>query len=488
MNSKIRSSYQLIAMVLVLGIIGLAQQILAGRILTPEFGNSVYTWGSIIGVFMTALSLGYHFGGKFSQYVNERILHICVLIVSMSCIIQGFYGTSIVSFFGAFALAPQYGVLLAVTFLFGPSVFVIGMFSPFAIELSTETKKGKASGKIFTIDTIGSIIGAFGATFVLIPLISVSHSFFFLAILGLVVLGFVSRHKLGVLLTIALVIFLFMLSSTDSYRGDGVYFNQDSTYQNVEVFDSEGVRFLYLDNHPQSAMFLSDITEDAFPYSWYFDVPFLFTNISQALFVGAGGFTGPRDFSSLGITVTAVELDPVVVDVGKKFFLVNDTMMNIVVSDGREYLRNTDTKYDVIILDAFRKDKIPFHLATQEFYQLVYDSLAEDGVMYTNIIGYVEGRNSDFFRTSLKTISSVFLNTYAFAVNPENPLANQNIQIIATKSGPLLSKDELLKLNDERTMVNVSRLIPSLYENVPLEDVIILTDEYAPVDELILVE
>ena len=48
------------------GMAGLAMQILAGRLLAPSFGSSVYTWGSIIGVFMVTLSLGYYFGDRKS--------------------------------------------------------------------------------------------------------------------------------------------------------------------------------------------------------------------------------------------------------------------------------------------------------------------------------------------------------------------------------------------------------------------------------------
>ncbi|MBS3759899.1 MAG: fused MFS/spermidine synthase, partial [Halodesulfurarchaeum sp.] len=50
--------------VLVSGVASMGLEILAGRMIAPEFGSSIYTWGSIIGVFLAALSLGYARGGR----------------------------------------------------------------------------------------------------------------------------------------------------------------------------------------------------------------------------------------------------------------------------------------------------------------------------------------------------------------------------------------------------------------------------------------
>ena len=48
------------AAVFVSGVTSMGLEILAGRIIAPQFGSSIYTWGTIIGVFLAALSLGYH--------------------------------------------------------------------------------------------------------------------------------------------------------------------------------------------------------------------------------------------------------------------------------------------------------------------------------------------------------------------------------------------------------------------------------------------
>jgi spermidine synthase len=89
-----------------------------------------------------------------------------------------------------------------------------------------------------------------------------------------------------------------------------------------------------------------------------------------ALFNGLGGGAAPkriwRDFGD--VEVTTVELDPDVVDAAYRWFaLPRDERLPVVVGDGRRYLRETDGRWDVIVVDAFYADGVPFHLTTLEF-------------------------------------------------------------------------------------------------------------------------
>ena len=49
------------------GAIVMALEIATSRILTPVFGSTIYTWGSLIGVILSGLSLGYFLGGKIAD-------------------------------------------------------------------------------------------------------------------------------------------------------------------------------------------------------------------------------------------------------------------------------------------------------------------------------------------------------------------------------------------------------------------------------------
>ena len=112
------------------------------------------------------------------------------------------------------------------------------------------------------------------------------------------------------------------------------------------------------------------------------------------LFVGLGGGSAPkriwRDFPAIDLQVA--ELDPEVVDVAYKYFaLPRSPRLAVDVEDGRRYLQKNEQRWDVIVLDAYYSDSIPFHLATREFMRLVRDRLTPGGIVVANVIGALEG-------------------------------------------------------------------------------------------------
>ena len=105
--------------------------------------------------------------------------------------------------------------------------------------------------------------------------------------------------------------------------------------------------------------------ETRFPYTDYFDLGLAYNpDARNILFVGLGGASAPkriwRDFPSLDLQVA--ELDPVVVDVARQYFGMPDSpRLKVAVEDGRRYLQRNEQRYDVIALDAYFSDSIPFH-------------------------------------------------------------------------------------------------------------------------------
>jgi spermidine synthase len=83
--------------------------------------------------------------------------------------------------------------------------------------------------------------------------------------------------------------------------------------------------------------------------------------------------------------------------------------LNIYNDDARHFLAKTSNqKYDIIILDAFSKNYVPFHLMTLQYYQLLYNKLTKpNGVIVSNQVGSLEGDRSNLYRAAYKTISQV---------------------------------------------------------------------------------
>jgi spermidine synthase len=103
-------------------------------------------------------------------------------------------------------------------------------------------------------------------------------------------------------------------------------------------------------------------------------------------------------------TIDTVELDPGVIDAAKKYFGIRETSkLRYLENDGRVFLNRNKELYDLIIVDAFTGSYIPFHLMTKEFYRLVRDRLAPNGVAAYNILP-----GTKLYDSSLLTFKTVF--------------------------------------------------------------------------------
>jgi spermidine synthase len=134
----------------------------------------------------------------------------------------------------------------------------------------------------------------------------------------------------------------------------------------------------------------------------------------------------------------SVELDPVVVEVARRFFgFAPDARQHVVIKDGREYLRGlpTEAPYDVILLDAYRAGGIPLHLCTREFYAECRAVLAPAGVIATNLQAA-----TPLYDAARKTFAASFRYTAVF------PLLGGNVVVIG-------SDTERLRRNDLRERV-----------------------------------
>jgi spermidine synthase len=143
----------------------------------------------------------------------------------------------------------------------------------------------------------------------------------------------------------------------------------------------------------------------------------------RVLVVGLGGGTIPMFLRKYypGLWIDAVEIDPDVVDVAKRYFgFVEDAKMRAHVADGRRFIEQCRQPYDVIFLDAFGCDNVPFHLATQEFLVAVRRATAPNGV----VVGNIWSRGSNPLHDSMiRTYQEVFDELYILGV----PLAGNEI-------------------------------------------------------------
>jgi len=467
--------------VFISGIVSMGIEILAGRVLAPEFGSTIYTWGSIIGVSLLALSLGYIRGGRTAKQATLQSLDSLLIISAVYIIFLTVFGDELLTLLSAFPVSPQYAAILPVLILFGPPTYFLGFISPYAVELSSKEEKGEASGHFYALGTIGSIIGAFGTTFVLIPWFAVSTIYVFFACLSVTPLirNWSSWRSYSIVI---FAVIGYFVAGTTVTPGNTIY-EINTPYQDLRVSEEEGVRTLYLDGQQQSAMYINNTTAYPWTYTRYFHIPFLLSDsIDNVLFVGGGGFSGPKRFVEEGVSVDVVELDQGVIDTAKTYFNVSESNnLQIHTGDGRDFLQRTNKTFDVVFLDAYRKYKVPFHLTTKEFITRIYEKTTPTGMVFSNVIGTSSGPGSEFSRAQYKTINSVFDTTYYFPTSDVN--VAQNIEIIGTKQ-PRITQRELLRRNQDYTRMDLSTEIQQL-QQPNTSDVPILQDDYAPVESLL---
>jgi len=202
-------------------------------------------------------------------------------------------------------------------------------------------------------------------------------------------------------------------------------------------------------------MYLDAPFETDFDYPGYLHLPVaVVPDAKRVLVIGLGGATVVkrmwRDYPQMSID--AVELDPYVVELASTHFaLPDDERINVHVGDGRAFLAASSELFDIIIVDAFDDEHVPYPLLTEEFHRLVLDHLSPDGAIAYNMHGSVTGERSRPFRRLYRTLRTTFGQVWPFVVRLSrggSPGSHSEIIIVATNSA--LTTDELLERIESR--------------------------------------
>lgn len=209
----------------------------------------------------------------------------------------------------------------------------------------------------------------------------------------------------------------------------------------------------------------------------------------RLLVLGLGGGVIPREmrhyFPTLEIDVA--EIDEAILPIATKYFgFKTDEKLKVHEVDGRVFVKrqrklNPVPKYDIIILDAFSGDYIPFHLMTKEFLEELKGLLSENGVVVANVF-----YTNQLFAAEFKTFLEVFGRCQAYyGVDSGNAML-----VSLAPAIPLLTKEEAVsKAADVQKKVGLSfdlvRIAGMLNtEQKPNDSVKVLTDDRAPVNQL----
>lgn len=484
------------------GAVLMGLEIVGSRVLAPYFGSSVYVWGSLISIFLAALSLGYYLGGVAAdRRPRAGVLAVVLASSGVLILLLPVVSRPILEAFAAWDLGPRASPLLASVVLFVLPSLLLGMTSPFAIKLAATdlATVGNTAGVLYAISTAGSIAGTLLTAFVLIPAMGVRAILYTLGAALLAFAVLLSRQAGRVARPVAAVMVLLVLVATASAQSGAsrVVLQKDSVYHRILVHDEGAWRYLRFDRSLQGGMWLKDPTVSPLRYTDYVHLAWLFTPaIRRMLVVGLGAGSVPKRFLQdyPEVDVESVELDPVVVEISRQYFAVTEHPRHrIAVQDGRQYVRRAAGSYDLIIMDAYFAEGIPFHLVTREFLRQVKARLTPNGVVVANVVGALGGSNSKLFRSIYKTYAAEFSGRVLFPVSfsaGKEEETTRTVLLFAT-ARPGVTRDALgarldMLLREKRISELVTRsFLRDYYDRpIPTADVPLLTDDYAPVDIL----
>lgn len=390
------------------GMTSLAAEFGASRLLQMRFSSINLVWATIIGLILVYLAVGYAIGGRWADRSPRAGTMYAILA-------WGGFTLGLVPFVAqpvlvAAATASDQlnlgimaGAFLSTLVLFSVPVTLLAMISPFAIRISLAdaAHAGDVAGRLYSISTVGSVLGAFLPSLLLFPIIGTSRTIlvFGMATLAIALLGLVLTQgwKKSLPFWLMLLALGLILALGDFHVKDtpGQVYETESDYNYIEVLKQGDYTYLRLNDgqgvhseyHP-TELFYGGPWEQFLVGPLFNPPPFdAQTQVKRIAIIGLAAGTTARQATAVygPIPIDGYEIDPKIVEVGRTYFGMTMPNLDVHLTDGRWGLEHSPYRYDIIAVDAYRPPYIPPNLTTREFFQICAEHLTETGVLVVNI-------------------------------------------------------------------------------------------------------
>lgn len=410
------------------GLASLGAEVIALRRLLPHVGSSILVTAPTIALFLLALALGYHAGGKLVHRVRQRLATNFILSAALIGLGMSRQGSD-----ALFQLAgPDLGWGLFVAGLLGPVAYWLGQTVPALTQWMVETRVEERSGNALFWSTLGSVLGALIFSLGLMNWWSVSGAVWsctMVLLAGAFLLRPPSagrRERLGPLLLLITVggMSTWLLvghkpfespyadydvrSFSSSLEGEGhaffvngspasIHFNKAGSQAAGDAADSGQQAEPPTDN-PTPARYVRHVRQIL--------IDDLGLENESILVLGAGGFS-LSEFEQKN-RYTYVDIDPGIQKIAEEHFLKHPARGRFIAADARQFVRHSLPQWKVVFVDVFSSQMaIPRHLLVREFWREVNGALNPDGIVIINLI-LDSGLKSDYARHLLATIESVW--------------------------------------------------------------------------------
>jgi spermidine synthase len=496
------------------GFVTISTQVAWTRMLTMIVGSSTYAFSIAVALFLLGLSAGAfviarrRLSGKLrSTLLRYELLTALSLVFSLVMVnrIPAFLITSglklqISSWAGLLVLQ-----IISVALLILLPAFLMGTVMPLVLVWASANPHASVRlvGRSYALNTIGAIVGAFSAGFILIPKVSTRFTILFAASLCIIVAGLAYepgsevrdrdlRKGLAAGAAALLIVALFLFAprmnlgnlSIGAYdslvrviaksRGsvaDNAGANKGPETHTLLMYE-EGTTSTVTVRKDWDATSLaingrtnSSDREDMPTQVLLGQLPLLLApRIKNGLVVGfASGVSVGSMLQSPIESVECLELEPATINASRYFEHVNnlplnDPRMRLIIDDARTYLRVTPTRYDMIVSEPSHP-WVPgvANLFTREFFELGRDRLTEDGVFVQWLQIYQ--LSTDSLRSVLATFQKVFPHVLVFRV--EGVTNGKDLLLVGSKTA--MPMDQVMnrvrdRMSDQRIAAELARV------------------------------
>lgn len=474
----------------------LVVEIVAGRMIAPYVGMSLYTWTSVIAVVLAGFSVGHWWGGRIAALEKGRALRLTGWTMVGAALTTGGAAVVLREVAGP-VLATWANPLSAITILtalvfFLPSLFA-GVPAPVlaVVAMQGRDQPERALGAMFAAGAVGAIGGTLLAGFLFISWLGSAATLVVITaiyvISALLLFGLGGTAGLKQPNTIASLCAAVGLGAATLLLPATC--DRESQYyciRTVSLSDDPAnpVRLMVIDHLAHG------ISGSQNPQEMYTEHAAMLDALARmrmptddftSFHIGGGSYSVPRAWADRGIGgITVAEIDPAVTAQAiADFWFVPETA-RIIHQDARRTLAEDVRQYDVVIGDAFTDIAVPAHLVTREFFQLVSDRLSPRGVFAMNILDNTD--RLDALASIIVTLRSVFPSVEVWTeARPPVRGERRIFVILASATDSPVSEISARSPEPRRFAVLEDRFIDGFVKRINAQ---VLTDNYAPIDRL----
>lgn len=491
-------------------------ELVASRLIARHLGSSLYTWTAVIGVVLAGITIGNYIGGRIAdRFQTRKTLATLFAISSVACVITVILNNLVGEWIWLWHFSWPVRIFTHVSLVFLLPSVLLGTISPVVAKMALDRglAMGRTVGTIYAWGAAGSIAGTFAAGYYLIATMGTIAIIWTVAgiLLLMAILYWVRLWPLHLWTLLFVCALILSVAKIEWCQTAGavlalrekpdpkVIYQDESQYCYIAVrriSTSSDKRVFMQDKLMHSQIIMQDITDLQYSYEQIYAA--VTRQLSQnknklsVLVIGGGGYVFPRYVEKIwpGSRVDVVEIDPGVTEAAMQAFgLERDTAINTFTMDARNYVtklleqertEGKKTRYDFIYEDALSDYSIPYQLTTKEFNDKITHILTDNGIYMIELIDIYD--SGLFVGSFINTLEQTF--PYVYVVTEDESRSARNTFVVIAANREI----NLENIASEKSVKSLNLWILSDSDIKTLVDKahgIVLTDDYAPVENLL---